>query len=56
MMTDNLQRLVALIDYQPWMFFGVGSHERHVVLSNAIALAKAARLFDVPVVLTTILY
>jgi len=48
------ESVVALIDYQPQMFFGVGSHERHVVLNNAVALAKAANLFDVPVVLTTV--
>jgi nicotinamidase-related amidase len=36
------------------MFFGVGSHERHMVLNNAVALAKAAKLFDVPVILTTV--
>jgi len=48
------ESVVALIDYQPQMFFGVGSHERHMVLNNAVALAKAARLFDVPVILTTV--
>jgi nicotinamidase-related amidase len=48
------ESVVALIDYQPQMFFGVGSHERHMVLNNAVALAKAARLFGVPVVLTTV--
>ena len=48
------ESVVALIDYQPQMFFGVGSHERHAVLNNAVALAKAANLFDVPVILTTV--
>ena len=48
------ESVVALIDYQPQMFFGVGSHERHGVLNNAVALAKAANLFDVPVILTTV--
>ena len=48
------ESVVALIDYQPQMFFGVGSHERHGVLNNAVALGKAANLFDVPVVLTTV--
>src|SRR5215475_6886726 len=48
------ESVVALIDYQPQMFFGVGSHERHMVLNNAVALAKAAKLFNVPVVLTTV--
>jgi nicotinamidase-related amidase len=48
------ESVVALIDYQPQMFFGVGSHERYMVLNNALALAKAAKLFDVPVILTTV--
>ena len=48
------ESVVALIDYQPQMFFGVGSHNRHVVLNNAVALAKAASLFNAPVVLTTV--
>ena len=48
------ESVVALIDYQPQLFFGVGSHERHLVLNNAVALAKAANLFDVPVILTTV--
>jgi len=48
------ESVVALIDYQPQMFFGVGSHDRHAVLNNAVALAKAATLFNVPVVLTTV--
>src|SRR5262249_35486409 len=48
------ESVVALIDYQPQMFFGVGSHPRELVLNNAVALAKAATLFDVPVVLTTV--
>src|SRR5262249_17892274 len=48
------ESVVALIDYQPQMFFGVGSHERHMVLNNAVVLAKAARLFASAVVLTTV--
>ena len=48
------ESVVGLIDYQPQLFFGVGSHERHLVLNNAVALAKAAKLFDVPVILTTV--
>jgi len=48
------ESVVALIDYQPEMFFGVGSHERHGLLNNVIALGKAANLFDVPVILTTV--
>jgi nicotinamidase-related amidase len=48
------ESVVALIDYQPKMLLRVGSHERCTILDNAITLAKAATLFDVPVVLTTV--
>jgi nicotinamidase-related amidase len=48
------ESVVALIDYQPQMFIGIGSHARELVLNNAVILAKAAKLFDVPIVLTTL--
>jgi nicotinamidase-related amidase len=53
LLTPN-ECVVALIDHQPQMSFGVGSHERHMVLNNTVALAKAAKLFGVPAVLTTV--
>lgn len=46
--------VVTLIDHQPQMTFGVASHDRVMVINNAVALAKAAKLFNVPVVLTTV--
>jgi nicotinamidase-related amidase len=48
------ESVVALIDYQPQMFFGVGSHDRQAVLNNAVTLAKTANLFNVPVILSTV--
>jgi nicotinamidase-related amidase len=45
---------LALIDYQPQMIFGTHSHERMSVIQNAQILAKTARLFKVPTILTTI--
>jgi nicotinamidase-related amidase len=45
---------VALIDYQPQMFFGTMSHERTTVLHNVQAIAKASKLFKVPTILTTV--
>lgn len=45
---------VALIDYQPAMFFGVQSHDRMTIIHNARVLAKAALLFKIPNVLTSI--
>jgi nicotinamidase-related amidase len=45
---------IALIDYQPAMYQGVQSHDRLVVFNNAQVLAKAARLFKIPTVLSTV--
>jgi nicotinamidase-related amidase len=46
--------VVALIDYQPQMFFGTTSHDRMVILQNVQAVAKAAKLFKVPTILSTV--
>jgi nicotinamidase-related amidase len=45
---------LALIDYQPQMFFGTASHDRISIVQNMQAVAKAARLFKVPTVLSTV--
>ena len=46
--------VVALIDLQPQMLFGVANFDRQTVVEMNVLLAKAARVFDVPVVLTTV--
>ncbi len=46
--------VVCLIDHEPQMNFGVASTDRDVLLNNTILLAKSAKVFDVPVVLTTV--
>ena len=46
--------VVALIDHQPQMMFGVAGVDRESIISHTVALGKAARVFDVPVVLTTV--
>ena len=46
--------VVALIDHQPQMLFGVSNFDRQGIINNTVALAKAARVFDLPVVLTTV--
>ena len=46
--------IVILIDHQPQMFFGVASIDRQKLLNNLMVLAKAAKIFGVPVVLTAI--
>jgi nicotinamidase-related amidase len=45
---------VALIDYQPAMFSGVHSHDRTTIMQNVQVIAKAARLFKVPTILSTV--
>jgi nicotinamidase-related amidase len=46
--------VVALIDHQPQMLFGTGNFDRQSIINNVVALAKATRVFDVPVVLSTV--
>ena len=46
--------VVTLIDHQPQMMFGVAGVDRQSIINNTVALAKATRVFDVPVVLTTV--
>ena len=45
---------LLLIDYQPQMIFGVQSHDRQTIRNNVEALAKTAKAFDVPTILTTV--
>ena len=45
---------VAFIDHQPQMLFGTSNFDRQSIINNTVALAKATRIFDVPVVLTTV--
>jgi nicotinamidase-related amidase len=46
--------VLLLIDYQPQMLLGVESHDRTLIRNNIMALAKGARLLEVPTVLTSI--
>jgi nicotinamidase-related amidase len=46
--------VVTFIDLQPQMLFGVANFDRQSVISLNVMLAKATRVFDVPVVLSTV--
>lgn len=46
--------VVAIIDLQPQMLFGVANFDRQTIINNNLVLTKAARVFDVPVVLSTV--
>jgi nicotinamidase-related amidase len=46
--------VVTLIDLQPQMLFGVANFDRQSIINNNVALSKAARVFNIPVVLSTV--
>jgi len=46
--------VVTLIDLQPQMLFGVGNFDRQTIINNNVALSKATRVFNVPVILSTV--
>ena len=45
---------VIFIDHQPQMAFGVTSIDRQLLRSNVIALARSAKLFQVPTIVTAV--
>lgn len=45
---------VVLIDHQPQMTFGVANIERQLLINNVALLAKTAREFNIPVILTAV--
>jgi nicotinamidase-related amidase len=45
---------LIFIDHQPQMAFGVQSIDRQMLKNNTVALAKSARIFDVPSIITTV--
>jgi nicotinamidase-related amidase len=47
--------VVVLIDHQPYQFANLHSHEPTMIVNNVIALAKTAKVFNVPAILTTVL-
>lgn len=47
--------IVILIDHQPYQFANLHSHDPIIIQNNVVGLAKAARAFNVPTILTTVL-
>jgi len=45
---------LIFIDHQPQMAFGVQSIDRQTLKNNTVALAKSARIFDIPTTITTV--
>lgn len=56
--TDHLltseNAALVLIDYQPGLVDGVKSQSRESLINNVRALAKAAKLFQLPIVLSSV--
>jgi nicotinamidase-related amidase len=46
--------VVAMIDLQPQMLFGAANSDRQGIINSNVVLAKASRVFDVPVILSTV--
>ena len=59
-MTNHIELLtpqnsqLIIIDHQPQMAFGVQSIDRQTLKNNVVALAKAAKVFNVPTTITTV--
>ena len=45
---------LIFIDHQPQMAFGVQSIDRQTLKNNTVGLAKAAKIFNIPTVITTV--
>ena len=45
---------LLLIDNQPALVSGTRSIEKEALINNVVALAKAAKMFELPIVLSTI--
>ncbi len=45
---------MIFIDQQPQMAFGVQSIDRQVLKNNVVGLAKGARIFNIPTIITTV--
>lgn len=46
--------VMLFVDHQPQMFFGTASGDRTAIVNATVGLAKAAKAFGVPTVLTTV--
>ena len=49
---DNCQ--LIFIDHQPQMAFGVQSIDRQTLKNNVVALGKAANIYNIPTIITTV--
>lgn len=47
--------VLVLIDHQPYQLANLNSHDPQMAVNNAVGLAKAAKAFGVPTILTSVL-
>ncbi|CAO4134051.1 hydrolase [Methylorubrum extorquens] len=47
--------VLVLIDHQPYQLTNLNSHDPHMVVNNTTALAKSAKVFGVPTILTSVI-
>lgn len=46
--------VLILIDHQPFQFAGLRSHDSQTIVNNVVGLAKTAKVFGIPTLLTTV--
>ena len=51
---DPQNSTLIFIDHQPQMSFGVANIDRQTLKNNTVALAKAGKIFNVPVIYTSV--
>jgi nicotinamidase-related amidase len=49
------ESVLVLIDHQPFQFANLHSHEPTMVINNVVGLAKMAKVYGVPTILTTVI-
>ncbi|MFJ6612790.1 hydrolase [Streptomyces sp. NPDC091289] len=49
------ESVLVLIDHQPFQVANLNSHEPTMIVNNVVGLAKAAKAYSVPTILTTVL-
>ena len=46
---------LILIDHQPFQFSGLNSHDPQTIVNNVVGLAKSAKIWEIPTLLTVVL-
>jgi len=47
--------ILVLIDHQPYQFTNLNSHDPAIIVNNVVGLAKTAKVFNVPTILTSVI-